>query len=110
MIEAGGDFRAFFGFGEDECSLKDRLGVEGETNRGPIGGDAAFPDYFGNVGLESGSVTRDALFPGLTGRWVRSVDFLHRGSDEAGEIGQATLKQPFTEFNVSQQTFERISQ
>ena len=33
-----------------------------------------------------------------------------RGSDEAGEIGQATLKQPFAEFNVGQQTFERISQ
>jgi hypothetical protein len=32
------------------------------------------------------------------------------GSDEAGEIGQATLKQPFTEFNVGQQMFEQISQ
>jgi hypothetical protein len=70
MIEAGGgDLRAFSGFSEDECSLK-----EGETSGGPIGGDAVFPDCYGNVGLESGSVTRDALFTGLTDRWVRSVD------------------------------------
>jgi hypothetical protein len=101
MIEAGGgDFRAFSGFGEDEGSLKDRLGVEGETSRGPVGNNAVFPDRLSNVGLESRGVIGDALFTGLTDRRMRSVDFLHHGSDKAGEIGQITLKQRFAEFDV----------
>jgi hypothetical protein len=55
MIDArGGDLRAAFGFGQYECALQHRLGVQREASCGAIGSNAVTFHGFGNTRLDRG--------------------------------------------------------
>lgn len=111
MVDAvGGDGGAALGFGEDERTLKNGLGVEGEALGGPVGVDAVLVNGFGDVGLDVGGVIADAFVAGVAKKGMCVVDLLHHGADEAGELRELTLEECFAEVDVAEDTVEWIGQ
>jgi hypothetical protein len=103
-------FGAVFGLSENEGSLDDCLDVKCQAAGAPIAGDTALANGLSNVRLESCGMSADALLTCLTDGRVGAIDLLHHGSDEAGKVGQFSLKDCLAEIDVGEQAVERVDE
>jgi hypothetical protein len=111
VIETGGGYLgAVLGLGENEGSLDDCLDVKCQAARAPVAGDTALANGLRDVRLESCGMSADALLTCLADGRVCSIDLLHHGSDEAGKVGQVTLKDGLAEIDVGEQAVEWVDE
>ena len=109
MIQAlrrngGGPLR----LGEDESALNDRLHVQRQTLRGPIGSHAVFPHGGANVRFKRLRMPTDAFFASGADLGMCAIGFLNDSSDEAGEFRQFASQKRSTKFNVREESIARI--
>ena len=105
-----GDFGAVLGLGENEGSLDDRLDVKCQAAGAPVSGDTTLANGLSNVRLERCGMSADALLTCLTDGRVGAIDLLHHGSDEAGKVGQFSLKDGLAEIDVGEQAVEWVDE
>ncbi len=105
-----GGLGAVLGLGENEGSLDDCLDVKCQAVRAPVTSDPALANGLRNVRLESCGMSADALLTCLTDERVGAVDLLHHGSDEAGKVGQFSLKDVLAEIDVGEQAVEWVDE
>jgi hypothetical protein len=78
------------------------------AGRGPISLDRARCHSVRDIRLQGGSVPEDAGSAGVADRWMRPVDLLRHGADQAGELGKIAFEDRLAELDVPEQTVKGV--